>query len=140
MVVFLGIPLYIVIHGSLTTETNQFTWSNFKGTWDSQSYRTAFKNSLTLSLWTSVVGAVFGLEWLGVDRIVSSPLNVGGGMVHSAHGQLPVPAPATVRLLGSTPVYSGTVQQELVTPTGALIVSSYADSFGPLPAMTIETR
>jgi uncharacterized protein (TIGR00299 family) protein len=85
-----------------------------------------------------IVGAVFGLEWLGVDRIVSSPLNVGGGMVHSAHGHFPVPAPATVKLLGSAPVYSGAVQKELVTPTGALIVSSYASSFGPIPAMTIE--
>jgi len=85
-----------------------------------------------------IVGAVFGLEWIGADHIVSSPLNVGGGMVHSAHGHFPVPAPATVRLLGSAPVYSGAVQKELVTPTGALLVSSYASSFGPIPAMTIE--
>ena len=85
-----------------------------------------------------IVGAVFGLEWLGVDQIVSSPLNVGGGMVRSAHGHFPVPAPATVKLLGSAPVYSGAVQKELVTPTGALLVSSYASSFGPIPAMTIE--
>jgi pyridinium-3,5-bisthiocarboxylic acid mononucleotide nickel chelatase len=85
-----------------------------------------------------IVGAVFGLEWLGADQIVSSPLNVGGGMVHSAHGHFPVPAPATVRLLGAAPVYSGEVQKELVTPTGALIVSAYATSFGPIPAMTIE--
>jgi len=77
MVVFLGIPLYIVIHGSLTTETNQFTWSNFKGTWDSQSYRTAFKNSLTLSLWTSVVGAVFG-TWLAAAVVAAKP----GGLLH----------------------------------------------------------
>jgi uncharacterized protein (TIGR00299 family) protein len=85
-----------------------------------------------------IVGAVFGLEWLGADQIVSSPLNVGGGMVHSAHGHFPVPAPATVKLLGSAPVYSGAVQKELVTPTGALLVSSYASSYGPIPAMTIE--
>jgi uncharacterized protein (TIGR00299 family) protein len=85
-----------------------------------------------------IVGAVFGLEWIGADQIVSSPLNVGGGMVHSAHGHFPVPAPATVKLLGSAPVYSGAVQKELVTPTGALLVSSYASSFGPIPAMTIE--
>jgi uncharacterized protein (TIGR00299 family) protein len=85
-----------------------------------------------------IVGVVFGLEWFGADRIVCSPLNVGGGMVHSAHGLFPVPAPATVKLLGTAPVYSGAVQKELVTPTGALIVSSYADSFGPVPAMSIE--
>jgi hypothetical protein len=85
-----------------------------------------------------IVGVVFGLEWFGAERIVCSPLNVGGGMVHSAHGLFPVPAPATVKLLGTAPVYSGAVQKELVTPTGALIVSSYMDSFGPVPAMTIE--
>jgi uncharacterized protein (TIGR00299 family) protein len=85
-----------------------------------------------------IVGAVFALEWFGADRIVASPLNVGGGMVNSAHGVFPVPAPATVKLLGGAPIYSGAVQKELVTPTGALIVSSYASAFGPLPAMTVE--
>jgi uncharacterized protein (TIGR00299 family) protein len=85
-----------------------------------------------------IVGAVFALEWVGADRIVCSPMNVGGGMVQSAHGLFPVPAPATVTLLGDAPVYSGAVQKELVTPTGALIATSYASSFGPLPAMAIE--
>ena len=61
-------------------------------------------------------------------------------MVHSAHGVFPVPAPATVELLGDAPIYAGPVQHELVTPTGALIVSDYATSFGPMPAMTIEQR
>ena len=85
-----------------------------------------------------IVGIVFALEWAGADRIVCSPLNVGGGMVQSAHGLFPVPAPATVKLLGDAPVYAGAVQKELVTPTGALIVSSYAESFGPVPSMNIE--
>jgi uncharacterized protein (TIGR00299 family) protein len=85
-----------------------------------------------------IVGAVFGLEWFGADRIVASALNVGGGMVDTAHGHFPVPAPATVKLLGDAPIYGGSVQQELVTPTGALIVSSYASSFGPIPRMTVE--
>ena len=85
-----------------------------------------------------IVGAVFALEWFGADRIVCSPLNVGGGMVHSAHGLFPVPAPATVKLLGDAPIYSGAVQKELVTPTGALIATSYASSFGPIPAMSVE--
>ena len=85
-----------------------------------------------------IVGAAFAMEWFGADRIVSSPLNVGGGMVHSAHGHFPVPAPATVKLLGNAPVYSGAVQKELVTPTGALIVTTFAQSFGPIPPMTIE--
>jgi uncharacterized protein (TIGR00299 family) protein len=85
-----------------------------------------------------IVGAVFGLEWFGAERIVCSPLNVGGGMVQSAHGTFPVPAPATLKLLGDAPVYAGAVQKELVTPTGALIVSAYASSFGPIPQMAIE--
>ena len=85
-----------------------------------------------------IVGAVFGLEWFAADTIVCSPLNVGGGMVDSAHGIFPVPAPATVTLLGGAPIYGGRIQQELVTPTGALIVSAYADSFGAIPPMTIE--
>ena len=85
-----------------------------------------------------IVGAVYALDWFGVDRIVSSPLNVGGGTVVSAHGTIPVPAPATVRLLGDAPIYSGEVQKELVTPTGALLVSSYASSFGPVPSMKVE--
>jgi hypothetical protein len=59
-------------------------------------------------------------------------------MVQSAHGLFPVPAPATVRLLGDAPVYSGRVQKELVTPTGALIATTFASAFGPIPAMTIE--
>ena len=85
-----------------------------------------------------VVGTVFALEWVGADRIVCSPLNVGGGMVQSAHGLFPVPAPATVKLLGDAPVYAGAVQKELVTPTGALIATTYASSFGPIPAMSVE--
>ena len=85
-----------------------------------------------------IVGCVFAMEWAGADRIVCSPLNVGGGTVTSAHGVFPVPAPATLRLLGSAPVYSGAVQKELVTPTGALIATTYASSFGPIPAMSME--
>src|SRR4030095_3154257 len=65
-------------------------------------------------------------------------LNVGGGMVQSAHGLFPVPAPATARLLTGIPVYSGAVQKELATPTGALIATTFASTFGPLPPMSIE--
>jgi len=85
-----------------------------------------------------IVGAVFALEWFGADRIISSPLNVGGGMVHSAHGRFPVPAPATIKLLTGAPVYSSGVQSELVTPTGALLVTGYAASFGPMPSMVVD--
>jgi uncharacterized protein (TIGR00299 family) protein len=85
-----------------------------------------------------IVGIVYAMEWAGADRVVCSPLNVGGGMVQSAHGLFPVPAPATVKLLGDAPVYSGRVQKELVTPTGALIATTFASAFGPIPAMSVE--
>jgi len=85
-----------------------------------------------------IVGIVHAMEWADVDRVVCSPLNVGGGTVQSAHGLFPVPAPATVKLLGDAPVYSGRVQKELVTPTGALIATTFAASFGPMPSMSIE--
>ncbi len=85
-----------------------------------------------------IVGAVFGLGWFNADRILSSPLNVGGGMVRSAHGVFPVPAPATLRLLEGVPVYSSGVQMETVTPTGALLVTGHATGYGPMPAMRVE--
>jgi uncharacterized protein (TIGR00299 family) protein len=85
-----------------------------------------------------IVGAVFALEWFAADRIVVSPLNVGGGMVRSAHGVFPVPAPATVKLLGQAPIYSNGIEAELLTPTGALILTEYASSFGPVPAMRVD--
>ena len=85
-----------------------------------------------------IVGAVFALEWFNADRIVVSPINVGGGMVNSAHGVFPVPAPATLALLKDAPVYSSGIQAELLTPTGALILTEYAAEFGPVPPMTID--
>ena len=85
-----------------------------------------------------IVGAVFALEWFNADRIVVSPINVGGGMVKSAHGVFPVPAPATLALLKDAPVYSSGIQAELLTPTGALILTEYASAFGPVPPMTID--
>jgi pyridinium-3,5-bisthiocarboxylic acid mononucleotide nickel chelatase len=84
-----------------------------------------------------IVGAVYGFEYFGIDDIVSSPLNVGGGTVICAHGEFPVPAPATARLLKDVPVY-GRGTSEMVTPTGALLVTAYARAFGPLPPMRIE--
>ena len=84
-----------------------------------------------------IVGAVYGFDYFGIDDIVSSPLNVGGGMVECAHGTFPVPAPATLRLLKDVPIY-GTGTSELVTPTGALLVTGYARAFGPLPQMTVD--
>ena len=85
-----------------------------------------------------IVGAVYGMDWLGVDRVIASPLNVGSGTVKCAHGTFPVPAPATARLLTGVPVYAGAIAAEMVTPTGALLVTEYADSFRPLPPMTID--
>ncbi len=78
------------------------------------------------------------MEWFGIDDVVASPLNVGGGSVEIAHGTYPVPAPATLRLLEGAPVYSSGVAAELVTPTGALLVTHYARAYGPLPSMTVE--
>ncbi len=73
-----------------------------------------------------IVGAVYGLEWLGAGTVTSSALNVGSGTVQCAHGTFPVPAPATARLLQGAPIYAGAIAKELVTPTGALIVTDYA--------------
>jgi len=84
-----------------------------------------------------IVGAVFAFEWFAADRVVVSPLNVGSGMVRSAHGVFPVPAPATVALLGDAPVYSRGPQAELLTPTGALLLTGHASAFGPIPPMRI---
>jgi len=85
-----------------------------------------------------IVCAAVGVEALGVEEIVCSSLNVGGGMVKCAHGTFPVPAPATVELLKDAPVYSANVQAELVTPTGAAIVKTLAKRFGVLPEMKVE--
>jgi pyridinium-3,5-bisthiocarboxylic acid mononucleotide nickel chelatase len=85
-----------------------------------------------------IVGAVYAMEAIGAERVVSSPLNIGGGMVRSAHGLYPVPAPATAMLLKGAPVYSGQQQVELVTPTGALVVTGYAEAFGSAPAMRLD--
>ena len=85
-----------------------------------------------------IVCAAVGAEALGVKKIVCSPLNVGGGTVVCAHGTFPVPAPATVEILKGIPVYSGEIQKELVTPTGAAIVATLASRFETLPPMKIE--
>jgi uncharacterized protein (TIGR00299 family) protein len=85
-----------------------------------------------------IVCAAVGAEALGVDEIICSPLNVGGGTVKCAHGTFPVPAPATVELLKDAPVYSSGLQAELVTPTGAAIVKTLASRFAAFPEMKIE--
>lgn len=82
-----------------------------------------------------IVGACIGFELLGLEEFACSALNVGGGGVQTAHGLLPVPAPATADLLRGAPAYSTGIQKELVTPTGAAIVSTLAARFGPMPAI-----
>lgn len=86
-----------------------------------------------------IVGACAGIELAGIEELHCSPLNLGSGTVETEHGVLPVPAPATTELLKGIPVYSSGIQAELVTPTGAALVSALATSFGPLPAMKIES-
>jgi uncharacterized protein (TIGR00299 family) protein len=85
-----------------------------------------------------IVGACIAFNALGVDKFACSPLNVGGGTARMAHGVLPVPAPATANLLQGKPTYSNGVQRELVTPTGAAMVATLCDSFGPQPPMTVS--
>jgi pyridinium-3,5-bisthiocarboxylic acid mononucleotide nickel chelatase len=84
-----------------------------------------------------IVGACLGFDLLGIDEIVSSPVNVGSGTVKTEHGLLPVPAPATAALLRGHPVYSRGPEMELTTPTGAAVVATLASRFGTMPAMTI---
>jgi hypothetical protein len=84
-----------------------------------------------------VVGGVIGLLWLRAERFAASPLNVGTGTVTMSHGTFPVPAPATARLVQGVPVY-GAGEGELLTPTGALLVTAHATSYGPLPLFRPE--
>jgi len=85
-----------------------------------------------------IVGAAVGWDLLGVDRIVASPVPTGGGTVRISHGLVGVPAPATAELLQGIPLAESEVQSELTTPTGAAILATLVDDFGPLPAMTVD--
>jgi uncharacterized protein (TIGR00299 family) protein len=85
-----------------------------------------------------VVGAAFLLDELGISDVYCSPLNVGSGWVKTSHGRLSVPPPAVAELLKNAPVYSAWVESELVTPTGAAIVSTLAKQFGKLPELVYE--
>jgi pyridinium-3,5-bisthiocarboxylic acid mononucleotide nickel chelatase len=86
-----------------------------------------------------IVGTCLGLDWLDIDELQCSPMPTGGGTVQAAHGRLPVPVPAVLKLWESrqVPVYSNGIEKELVTPTGAAIAVSLATRFGSLPAMRI---
>lgn len=85
-----------------------------------------------------VVGVCLLLHDLRVDEIVASPVHVGCGHVHCAHGVLPVPAPATASLLEGIPTYGGEIQGELCTPTGAALLRQFVTTFGPMPVMAVE--
>jgi len=86
-----------------------------------------------------VMGAVVGLELLGVTSVHASPVHVGSGFVECAHGKIPVPAPATLEILRGVPTYSTGIAAELTTPTGSAILTTLADQFGPMPSMTIDS-
>jgi len=85
-----------------------------------------------------VVGAVLGLRLLKVDRVYASPLPMGKGFIKCSHGVIPSPAPATLEILLQAPVYGAGIEGELVTPTGAALISVLADAFIDLPALTVE--
>ena len=85
-----------------------------------------------------IVGACIAVEALGVDEFQASPPRLGSGIVETAHGRFPVPAPATLELLSGMPVASSSDPVELVTPTGAALLVEFCASFGPMPAMSIE--
>ena len=92
----------------------------------------------TMDAVADIVGVCVLMEQLGADRIVVSPLATGFGQVRCAHGILPVPAPATASIIEGIPTYSGTVEGELLTPTGAALLKHFADSFGSRPVMAIS--
>lgn len=85
-----------------------------------------------------IVGALIGLHHLNINKLVCSPLPMGRGLVRCAHGNIPLPAPAVCELLKGRPVYGVEQEQELVTPTGAALVTVLADEFGAMPSMTVQ--
>lgn len=86
-----------------------------------------------------IVGAAIGFHHLEIDEVFASPLATGMGMVKTEHGTFPVPAPATLEILKDVPVYSGGIPAELVTPTGAAIIKAFAQEFGEMPLMKIQS-
>ncbi len=85
-----------------------------------------------------VIGNCLLLHMLAPEKVIVSPIHVGNGTVHCAHGILPVPAPATEAILTGVPYYTGDIMTELCTPTGAALLTHFADDFGPMPSMMIE--
>ena len=92
----------------------------------------------SLDAMADVVGSCLLFHYLKPDRIICSPIHVGNGTVKCAHGILPVPAPATTEILKGIPYYTGNINSELCTPTGAAILKYFADSFSDMPPMAIQ--
>jgi hypothetical protein len=86
-----------------------------------------------------IVGTLVALDQLKIEIVITSPLPMGRGFVRGAHGQIPLPAPATVELLKGVPLVGMDIEKELVTPTGAVLLTSLSQSFGPLPPMVLES-
>lgn len=85
-----------------------------------------------------ITGTFLALDMLDVSKVMASPIPVGSGFIKGTHGQIPLPAPATVGLLQGLPIYGMDIQEELVTPTGAALLAALVDEFGPPPAMVLE--
>lgn len=92
----------------------------------------------TMDAVADVVGVCLLIHELGLEKIVASPVHVGSGHVHCAHGILPVPAPATAHILRDVPICSGEIEGELCTPTGAALLKHFVSDFGPMPVMRVE--
>ncbi|MFP4379244.1 MAG: nickel pincer cofactor biosynthesis protein LarC [Candidatus Sumerlaeia bacterium] len=87
-----------------------------------------------------IVGSVFGLHYLGVEKVIASRVRTGAGFVQCAHGQMPVPAPATAELLQGIPNYQGDIEKEMTTPTGAVLLAELCDGFGDMPEGFISKK
>lgn len=92
----------------------------------------------TMDAVADVTAVCLLMEMLAPEKVIVSPIHVGSGTVVCAHGRLPVPAPATALILTGMPIYGGSVQGELCTPTGAALLGTFADSFGPMPPMIVD--
>ena len=92
----------------------------------------------TLDAVADIVCFVYLLNKLAPERIVASPIHVGSGHVHCAHGILPVPAPATAHILRGVPIYSGSIRGELCTPTGAALLKHFVQEYREMPMMTVD--
>lgn len=85
-----------------------------------------------------IIGSFIGVEYLGITRVCASPVPLGSGFVECSHGKIPVPVPATIAILKEIPVTSSDATTEIVTPTGAAIISTLCDTFGPMPPMQVK--